>query len=173
MTCREAAILLSRFVDGELDSRQMRAVALHSACCGVCETEVRQLERIQQLLSDSVNATLDTVDFGDFWQRVERRMVTTRVSPWQRVLVWWSQVDRGWAIRIPAYATAAAVAVTAAMYGVRFLEPYASTVPTAIADLSTQALIHKLEADVEAVTVINDADTTVLWVSDELSGAGE
>ena len=51
MNCRETRPLLPLFFDGELEARQMRAVALHSTRCIDCEGELRQLERLQDVVA--------------------------------------------------------------------------------------------------------------------------
>ena len=67
MTCREALNLVPLLLDGELESRHMRALVMHSTRCTPCETELRQLERLQEMLSESVNARVDELDLSNFW----------------------------------------------------------------------------------------------------------
>jgi anti-sigma factor RsiW len=166
MTCREAVTLLPRFFDGELDSRHMRSVALHSTRCAACEAELRQLERIQQALSDTLNATVDTIDFAGFWPAVETRLAPLRIGAWQRVQAWWADGAQRWVLRVPAYAAAAAIGVLALLYATRALQPSAQPDATRVASLDHPAVIDSLESDSDSVTMISDPDTStaVLWV---------
>src|SRR5713101_5991663 len=111
MTCREASNLLPRFFDGELDAHQMRAVALHSTRCGTCEAELRELERVQELVSRSVSTIVDEIDLSGLWPAVERHLGTARVSWWASLGDWWNDGEREWVIRLPAFAAAAAIAL--------------------------------------------------------------
>ena len=108
MTCREASNLLPLFFDGELDAHQMRAVALHSTRCGGCEDELRRMERVQEVISAHVTAAVDEVDFGALWRGIDERLGTAHVSWWTRARAWWSEGERGWVIKVPAFAAAAA-----------------------------------------------------------------
>src|SRR5262245_24088256 len=123
MTCREVINLLPQFFDGELDSRHMRSVALHSTRCAGCETELRYLERTQQLVSETVAAAVDSIDFGGFWQSVEQQLGPVRITVWQRLTTWWSDQDHRWVIRVPAYAAATLVALFALLYVTQTLSP--------------------------------------------------
>src|ERR1700692_2590093 len=104
MTCRESLNLLPLFLDGELDSHQMRAVALHGTRCTACESELRALERLQELVSDNINARVDEIDRSNFWPAIERQLGPGGISWWGRARLWWSESDHGWLIRVPAYA---------------------------------------------------------------------
>jgi anti-sigma factor RsiW len=169
MTCRESSNLLPLFLDGELDSHQMRAVALHGSRCPTCESELRALERLQELVSDTINARADEIDLSNFWPAVERELGSARISWWTRARLWWGETDHGWLIRMPAYAALAAVAILALLLFTR--TPPSSVEPDAarIAAVDNAASIDSLETDVDSVAVLNDPDThtTVLWVSDD------
>ena len=175
MTCREASNLLPLFVDGELDSRQMRAVALHGTRCQSCETELRQIERVQDLVSDTMHAQADAIDLSDFWSGVESRLGTIRPSWRERVQMWWSEGDHRWVIRVPALAAAAAVAVLAFWLFARAPEPTTQPDAPRIAAVDNAATIESLESDVDSVAVVSDPETrtTVLWVSDETPVGGD
>jgi len=169
MTCREASNLLSLFLDGELDSHQMRAVALHGTRCTTCEAELRELEHLQQLVSDTVNARVDEIDLSAFWPAVERRLGTARRSWWERARIWFGDADHRWLIRLPAYAAAAAVAVLALLFFTRTPQPSVDPDAPRLAAVDNAASIDSLDTDVESVAVLNDPETrtTVLWVNDD------
>lgn len=157
------------FFDGELDSRQMRAVALHGTRCGPCEAELRRMEQVQELVSETINAGVDGIDFSGFWPSVERQLATVRVSQWQRMRVWWQESEHSWAVRLPALAVAAAVAVIAFLVLTR--APQLTTQPGAsqVAAIDHSAWIDSLETDLDSVAVLSDPETrtTALWVSDD------
>lgn len=176
MTCREATNLVPLFLDGELDSRQMRAVALHGTRCPSCETELRELERLQELVSENISARVDEVDFSEFWTGVERRLGTIQVSWWRRWSASWSDGDRGWTMRWPVFAAAAAaIAVLAFFFLVR--APQLTTQPDAarLAAVDNAATIDSLDADADSVAVLSDPETrtTVLWVSEDGPVSGD
>jgi anti-sigma factor RsiW len=168
MTCREATNLLGLFLDGELDARQMRAVALHGARCTACEAELRRLERVQELVSDTLNARVEEIDLSDFWPALERQLGPLRVSWWQRTRLWWSEGDHRWLLQVPAVAAACA-AVVALWFLTR--APQATIPPdaTRVAAVDNSASIDSLDTDVDSVAMLNDPETrtTVLWVSDD------
>jgi anti-sigma factor RsiW len=168
MTCREATNLLPLFFDGELDARQMRAVALHSARCESCERDLRHLEHVQELISDTIDSAADDIDLENLWPAVERRLSSTREPWWSRLRAWWSDGEHVWITRLPAFAAAA---VIAALVFLLFAHtPPLSTPPAApqLAAVDNATSIESLVTDVDSVAVLNDPETrtTVLWVND-------
>jgi anti-sigma factor RsiW len=168
MTCREASNLLPRFFDGELDAHQMRAVALHSTRCGTCEAELRELERVQELVSRSVTAPVDEIDLSGLWSAVECRLTTVHVSWWTRVADWWSDGEGQWAVRVPVFAAAAAIAVLALWFLVR-VQPTTQPEAPQVATVDNAATLDSLDTGVDSVTMLNDPETRtmVLWVDEE------
>lgn len=177
MVCREASKLLSLFFDGELDPRQMRAVALHDTRCPTCEPELRRLERLQELVSDTINARVDEMDLTHLWPTVESQLTTVRLSWWERATEWWGDAEHPWALRLPAFAAAAAVAVLALLLLMRSSQPTTDPGAPQLAAVDNAASIDSLDTDFDAVTMMNDPETqtTVIWVSDEtpIAGAGQ
>ena len=174
MTCREASNLLPLFVDGELDSRQMRAIALHGTRCGTCESELRRMNRLQELVAESISSQVDEIDFTDFWAGVERRLGTVRVPWWQRAAAWWSAGEQWWPRRLPAFAAAAAiVALMLLLFG--RTQPTSQPGARQIAAVDNAASIEALETDVDSVAVLSDPETrtTVLWVTDDEPPTGD
>ena len=171
MTCREASNLLPLFVDGELDPRQMRAVALHGTRCQPCETELRHLERLQELVSETINSGVEEIDLSNFWPAIERQLGNVRVSRWERTRErWrlrWREGELRWAVRIPVMAAAAAAVLALLLY-TRPWQPGGSPEPSQIAAVDHSALIESLDTDLDSVAVLNDPEnnTTVLWVND-------
>jgi len=170
MTCRETLNLLPLFFDGELEPRQMRAVAMHSTRCAPCEAALREIERLQEVVSSTLNTRVDEIDLSGLWTAIEPRLRARQLSWWERVRAHW-QDPSPWELRLPAFAAAAAIAVLAFLFFARPPQP-AVTEPAApqVAAVDNAASIDSLEADSD-VTVLNDPETrtTVLWVSDDTS----
>lgn len=172
MNCREARSLLPLFLDGELDGRQLRNVALHSTRCTACEQELQQLERLQDLVVGYVNAETEKVDLGGVWSAVEARIATVPVPWWSRARAWWEAREIGW---WPAPAAAFGMAALAAV----FVWPGGSTEnrPQVVADnapiispiIDNSAILDEVESHVESVAVLSEPNTNtmVLWISDD------
>jgi anti-sigma factor RsiW len=174
MTCREASTLLPLFFDGELDAHQMRSVALHSTRCSTCESELREMERMQDLIGHTVSAAVEEIDLGDFWPAVERRLGTLEVSWWLRLRAWWDDGEHEWLGRLPALATAAALAVLM-VWLFRASQPTMQPDAPQVAAADSTAMIESVETDVDSVAVLNDPETrtTVLWVGDTTFAGGD
>ncbi len=176
MTCREASNLLPLFFDGELDARQMRAVALHDTRCPECEAELRRMERLHDVINDTLSASVDEIDLSNFWPAIDRQLGTVRLSWWERVRTWWSEREPGWALRIPAFAAAGVIAVLVLLLLMRAPQSQPSSDPGASQlALGNGVDINSLEADVDWVTVLSDPVTRdmALWVSDEGRTGGD
>jgi hypothetical protein len=169
MTCREASNLLPLFFDGELDARQMRAVALHSSRCGGCEGELRNLERLQELVSEKITTDLEEIDFTTLWPAVERQLGPIRTPWWPRLRAWWIDGDHQWLVRLPVFAAAAAIAVLALLIFTRAQQPTTQPDAPQVAAVDNAASIESVDADSDSVAVLSDPQTrtTVLWVSED------
>jgi hypothetical protein len=173
MICREASNLLPLFLDGELDPRQMRAVAMHSMRCQSCEAELKGMERVQLLVSEAIKKQVDGIDFGGLWPAIEQRIGTVQV-PWTvRARTWWEEMRSELDLRVPAFVAAAVMAVLVFTWYTR--QPDISQIIEAqqIANVgneaASEAAIESLETTFESLDFINDPDSnaTVLWVSDD------
>lgn len=172
MTCRDAASLLSLFLDGELDPHQMRALALHSARCPACERELHDLERLQEVISTTISCAVDDIDLDGFWPGIERRLTSPQHPWWHRVGAWWEEGERAWLIRVPAFAAVVAAAAFAFFLFTRTPTPEPQSAAPQIAAVDNATSIESLESDVDSVAVLNDPETrtTVLWVNDVQNG---
>ncbi len=168
MTCREASKLLPLFFDGELDARQMRTVALHDTRCPECEPELRRMERLQELISDTIHRRVDETDFRNFWPAIEAQLDAVPLSWWGRVRAWWNESEHGWAVRAPVFVAACAIAVLALLLLSRVRQPNVRPDAAQVAAVDNSAAIDELDTDVDAVTMLNDPETrtTVIWVTD-------
>ncbi len=171
MTCRETSNLLPLFLDGELDPRQMRAVALHSSRCVHCESELRQLERLQELVSTTVASAVDEIDLSEFLAGVEARLGPGRCSWRNRARAWWEEREFNWTT-VPVLVSVGAIAALALILWTRAPQPTTRPDASQVADNTTS--IDSLDTDLDSVAVLNDPETstTVLWVSDDAAANG-
>jgi hypothetical protein len=169
MTCREALNLVPLLLDGELESRQMRALVMHSTRCAPCETELRELERLQEVVSETVLARVDEVDLSTFWPRIEQRLRTQERSWWQRLWALWDDGDRRWMMHVPAFAAAAVIAALAMMFLLRSPQSTPNPEASQVVVADNAATIDSLDTDSDSVAVLSDPETrtTLLWVSDD------
>src|SRR5262245_22806615 len=139
-TCREVHNLLELFFDSELDPRQMRTVALHSATCRQCEEELRQLERLQEVVSRTLNERVDEVDVSRVWPGIEHRLQPRGVSWVQGLRAWWREREWGW--EMPALGAAAAAAAIAV---ISFSQSPVTNPPDRIAE--NPVSVHEISSD--------------------------
>ena len=165
MNCREAHPLLPLFFDGELDARQLRGVALHSTRCPGCEQELQQLERIQDLIVDSVTARTDEVDLGGLWSSIEPR-VAVAPTPWTvRLRFWWEM--RNGERRWPAPALVALAAAGLLAFALWPATNGASR--REVAGVDNSATLDVVESHVGSMALLSEPETNtmVLWISDD------
>ncbi len=170
MTCREASQLLHLFFDGELEPRQMRAVAMHSTRCANCERELRRLERLQELVSTTIDNVVDEIDCSEFPAGVAARLGPVHRPWWKRARSWWEDQELAWPQLVPAFAAAAAVAILALFLFTHGSQPLNSQPDASqVATIDNTTSIDSLDTDVDSVAVLNDPETstTVVWVSDD------
>ncbi|MBX3025520.1 zf-HC2 domain-containing protein [bacterium] len=177
-TCREARPLLPLFFDGELEARQMRAVALHSTRCSECEHELRDLEQLQESISLHINELVDTIDPGQVWAGVAPRLSGRAPSWHERWVTWWEEARAGWRIRGPAFAGLAAAALLALIVVQRGGEmvPAAKQVATARGPkIDNSAKLDSMQSSVDSVALVTEPETntTMLWIMDDATGAIE
>ncbi len=174
MTCRESRPLLPLFFDGELEARQMRAVALHSTRCAECEGELRVLEHLQEAVATQVSAVVDEIDLARVWAGVAPRLAARRPSLWQRWSEWWQTGGFSWGVRGPVFAAAAVIALVALATFFQGEAPMDErVVKQAIARVDNSAKLDSMQSSVDSVAVVTDAETNtmLLWIMDDAAGA--
>ena len=175
-SCREARPLLPLFFDGELEARQMRAVALHSTRCPECEHELRALVHLQEAVVAHVDALVDGIDLNRVWAGIEPRLAGRAPSLAERWRNWWEAHGRGWGMRGPAFAGFAAAALLALV----IIQPDGGGVsaPTDVAKrlpkdkIDNSAKVDSMQSSVDSVALVTDAETntTLLWIMDDAAG---
>ena len=170
MNCRETRPLLPLFFDGELEARQMRAVALHSTRCPDCEDELRHFERLQEVVAMHVSAMVEDVDLSQIWASVAPRLESRAPSLIQRLRSWWDEQELGWLVRGPAFAAVAGIILLALA-----LWQHGDTVPREpiASRVDNSAVLDSVQSSVDSVALVTDAETntTLLWIMDDAGGA--
>lgn len=169
MNCRDTRPLLPLFFDGELEARQMRAVALHSTRCPDCEDELRHFERLQEAVSVHVAAMVEEVDLSQIWAGVAPRLAFRAPSLVQRLRGWWDDQQLGWLVRGPAFAAVAGATLLALALWQR-----GDTVPRQplASRVDNSAVLDSVQSSVDSVALVTDAETntTLLWIMDDAGG---
>ena len=155
MNCRETRPLLPLFFDGELEARQMRAVALHSTRCVECEGELRQLEHLQDRVAAHVAALVDEVDLGRVWAGVAPRLAARKPSLAARWRAWWEEHPLGWALHRPAYAALVVVVLVA----VAVWQMQGPEIVKDIARVDNSAVLDSVQSSVDSVALVTEPET--------------
>lgn len=174
MICRDVDSLLPIFLDGELDAKQMRSVALHTARCPNCEAELRSLENLQQCLRQTVEADLEKVDFDALWPAISQRLPEMRPTWRGRLRVFWGDFVESLQLTpgVPmALAATAAILLALALFA--RANPNANPDASQLATADYSSSIERLETASDSFAVFDDPDTgtKVLWIGNDLPGA--
>src|SRR5262245_12808966 len=173
MNCRETRPLLPLFLDGELDARQVRGVALHSTRCTACEQELQRLERLQDLVGEYISSRIEDVDLSRVWAGVATRLEEIPLSWASRMRARWDTLDVDWRWPAPALA---ALAAAAALLTWSWLPTNPGSPPehNRIAAVDNSASLDLVESHVDSMALLSEPETNtmVLWLSDDESGGG-
>ncbi len=169
ITCREVQSLLPLFFDSELDSRQMRVVALHTAKCPSCEPELRQLENLQEVVSRTLSERVEEIDLSNIWTNVEQRLGRTHLTWTERARLWWSEEQPlHWLMSGPAIGAAIAGFALALLLLANW-QPHTVAKSTLAQNNGDSAVsIETIDAP-SNVALLSENDTLVLWVDDAIT----
>lgn len=171
MNCREIRPLLPLFLDGELESRQMRGVALHSTRCLECEEELRTMERLQEAVASHISAEVEQIDLSLVWSAVAPRLGPVSSTWQQRWEEWWDSVREGWRMWAPVSAAVAAAGILAILL---WQGGNGSTAPEQIAagDRDGSVIVESVRSSVGSLALVNEpkTDTMLMWITDDGPG---
>jgi len=159
MICRDIERMLDLFLDGELEGRSMRAVALHVTRCAACERLLQRAERVQDVVVASVNDAAADVDFSRFWPGI-----AGEVDVAQRALRSPAKRLRAVARRPAVIGAAMAAALLVSAVGLwRAGMSLSAPLPT-----NNQARIDSLVSDAPSVALLSEpvTNTTVIWIDE-------
>jgi anti-sigma factor RsiW len=103
MHCEEVQRSLQAWLDRELSQFEAERVESHLLECPQCSEDRRQLERLQDVLRDSLQVRASGLAFEPFWRDVRRRILEQK--PWYVQLLEWMRftlypVKLTWAIPV-------------------------------------------------------------------------
>ena len=70
LTCTQARDLLDAFLDAELPSPMLLAVARHAGACAACDTEVRERSAVHDAIEQTVWTEAQALDLSNLWPAV-------------------------------------------------------------------------------------------------------
>jgi anti-sigma factor RsiW len=163
MTCREVEKLLDLFLDGELEARTMRAVALHVTRCEPCEAQLRGLEQLQDVVGETIAEAVAEVDFAPFWPSIAAEADGVQRS-------WRGLGGRVRALARAPLVIAAAMAAALLVSAIALWRAMPAIAPPTVVD--NQVRIDTLTSDAPAVALLSESatNTTVIWISEEGGG---
>jgi anti-sigma factor RsiW len=169
MNCREVSNLLPLFLDGELEPRQMRSVAMHSMRCPACELEVKEMERLQELVGSAVRQRVAEMDLSGVWSAVEQRIGDIRPSWVRRLRARWEELQADLDMRLPAFAAVAAVAALALAWYAQLPDVTQPIESRQIASHDPALEIQRLDTTSPSFSFFRDpeSDTSVVWLNYE------
>jgi anti-sigma factor RsiW len=71
MTCVDVQQLLGPFVDAELPSPMLLAVARHAGTCPSCDAAVRELTDLREAVAGAIESAVDGLDLSGVWRHVD------------------------------------------------------------------------------------------------------
>ena len=159
MTCREVEKVADLFIDGELEARVMRAVAMHVTRCAPCEAVIQRLERLQDAITETFEEAVASVDFSRFWTAVSVRAGELRPSG----LGGWGRRLLGSRVVTPARTAALAAAIALMLGALTLVRGITSPVHRRA---NNQVRIDSLTSDAHSVALLSEpqSNTTVIWI---------
>ncbi|HEY2385944.1 MAG TPA: zf-HC2 domain-containing protein [Candidatus Binatia bacterium] len=161
MICRDIENMLDRFLDGELEARSMRVVALHVTRCPACERLLQELERLQELIVEGVNEAVARVDFTRFWADIAGQAEVVQRS-------FGGVGERLRALAARPAVIAAVMAVALLVSALEIWRAGASLSAATQGPPNNQARIDSLVSDAPSVALFSEpvSNTTVIWIDE-------
>jgi anti-sigma factor RsiW len=91
MDCKELALLLERYFDGELDPALSAQVEDALAHCPDCQERLATLVMLREGMRQPIEAELSQVSFAGLWERVEAEAFP-KAAPAPAKPGWWSRL---------------------------------------------------------------------------------
>lgn len=91
-SCQRFQMLLSAYVDGEVEGRDRGHVETHLSGCADCRARVEDLKALQFAIPESLLREADEVDFSGFADRVLRQVTPDRPSFLERLRIGWTEL---------------------------------------------------------------------------------
>lgn len=161
LQCQDSQKRFDLFLDGEVDGRMMRELALHVTRCPSCEAELRESEGLQERIAGAVRAEVERVDSESLWRAIETALEASRPPLIERLRERWDfRTGAGLA-----FAALAAGVVIAALVGGSLWSTPATAPQVHLAD--NHAQIDRLDSSAPEVVVWSEPDehTTAIWIS--------
>lgn len=161
LQCQDFQKRFDLFLDGEVDGRTMRELALHVTRCPSCEAELRGSESLQELIAAAVQSKVDRIDSEDLWRSIAAGLESAPPSLAERLRARWNLRS---GLRLPSVALAASVVVAALVAGMFWS---LSSVSPAARLADNHAQIDRLDSSAQEVVVWSEPEerTTAIWVS--------
>ena len=178
-SCSHPSQLISLVHDNERDEARRDQATSRIADCPECTHRLQLLARTHEALSQTLDEEVSSIDFSDFWPRIEQGIAAqpaSLTSQWaSRFRLWRMQWHAPFSRHIPAWATAVGLCLFAAAVSTQLptsrgaVQFPAAKKPVMVA-LNNQARIESLSAT-STVLVWNEptSNATVIWV-DETPG---
>ena len=161
-TCHDFEKRFDLFLDGELDGRTMRSLAMHVTRCEVCEGELRRSENLQDAIGETIGSVVDQIDAAGLWHDVADHVESSSPTALERVRARW---QRGDSTRTIVRLTALAAGFALLLLATDSLIPARNPLPEPL--VSNKADIDRLTSSAAAVAVWTEPDqqTTAIWVA--------
>ncbi|HET8562457.1 MAG TPA: zf-HC2 domain-containing protein [Candidatus Binatia bacterium] len=88
--CESIRKSLGVWLDGELNPSDAEAVQAHVQSCSACREEMRQIEKLQSALKNTLASSASQIAFEPFWRGVQERMRAER--SWHGELREWARI---------------------------------------------------------------------------------
>jgi anti-sigma factor RsiW len=164
LRCEECAVLLSAFIDGELDATDRFWVEEHLASCGGCRERKALLEAQRDAIRSHVVGRAARADLSAVTSAVLKRVAVQRASPPLSVRgreLWWAHRRR-----VPAVA---AIALAASVAAVVLLRPSGIRPPVEAPSRAQIASVDEVDFAGRPGIVLQLGQTAIIWLSQERS----